>query len=68
MTGVKKPSPRWSLLTPSQSVSQGLLLEPQNREGFTRLLDWILLAPTDPQAFLQRLPPRIRVTQLNADS
>ncbi len=68
LTGVKKISPRWSLLTPSQSVSQGLLLEPQNREGFTRLLDWILLTPTDPQGFIQRLPPRIKVEQLNTAS
>ncbi len=68
VTDIKRTSPRWSLLTPSQSVSQGLLLEPQNREGFTRLLDQIFLTPTDTHDFLQRLPPRIKVAQVSAAS
>jgi hypothetical protein len=67
LTDIKKPSPRWSQLTPGQSVKEGLLLAPQNRQGFTRLLDQILIAPTDIPDFLKRLPPRIKVEQINAD-
>lgn len=67
LTQIKKPSPRWSMFTPSQSVSEGLLLVPQNRDGFTRLLDQILLSPTDNQSFLERLPPRIKIEEVSAD-
>jgi hypothetical protein len=67
VSGIKKPSPRWVLLTPSQSVSEGLLLIPSDREGFTRLLDHILLAPADQQSFLERLPPRIKIEELRVD-
>jgi hypothetical protein len=68
VTGIKRPSPRWSLLTPSQSVREGLLLDPLNREGFTRLLDQIMLTPTDTHSFLKHLPPRIKVEQVSAES
>ena len=68
LTGIRERSPRCTSLTPSQAVREGLLLVPQDREGFTRLLDQILLAPTDIGSFLERLPPRIKVEQVDAAS
>ena len=62
---IKKPSPRWRLLTPSQSTKEGLLLIPQDKQGFTRLLDQILLAPTNNQEFLGRIPSRIKFEEIS---
>ena len=68
VTDIKKPAPNWNLLTPYPSIKEGLLLVPSNKDGFTRLLDQILLAPTDIKLFLERLPPRIKIEQISVDS
>lgn len=58
---VPKEKPhRWSQVTPMRQQSEGLLLIPKNRDGFTRHINGeILLAPSDLDTFLAHFPPHL---------
>lgn len=51
---------RWSVITPTRKPSEGVLLTPRNRDGFTRQIkSEILLAPTEVETFLEHFPSQI---------
>jgi hypothetical protein len=55
----KKPI-RWSQMTPTPGPSEGVLLTPRKRDGFTRRVkSEVLLAPSDRDEFLKHIPPQL---------
>lgn len=54
-----KTPEHWTIMAPARSVRKGLLLIPRRREGFTRLIDHILIEPTDLPSFIAHLPPKL---------
>jgi hypothetical protein len=58
--GVETPSARWAILAPSRTLNRGVLLVPRARDGFTRLIDHVALAPSDPEEFMLHIPSRLK--------
>lgn len=56
---------QWSVFAPRKQVTEGLLLSPRNRSGFSKMLEQVLIAPTDADEFLRHIPPHL-VSRANA--
>ena len=55
----KKPL-RWSQITPTRKIDEGILLFPKKRDGFSRQVNGeMLLAPTDLESFMQHVPSNL---------
>lgn len=53
---VDKIPASWSVCARSRAVKHGILLVPRHAKGFTKLLDEVLLVPTDMDEFLKQVP------------
>ncbi len=49
---------RWALFIPAKQASEGVVLSPVNRDGFTQTIDHVFLTPSDPTEFLSHIPSR----------
>jgi len=55
---------QWDVLVPGKRVWDGILFSPKNRNGFSPQFQGdLLLAPTDREAFLERIAPRVFIPQ-----
>ncbi len=59
---------RWNILSPTRKVEGGLLLVPNNPDGFSRALYKILLTPTDRKKFLQAIPATFLASEPRQES
>ena len=46
----------WDLFTREKDAKEGLLMTPKNPNGFTKRVENVFIAPTDPDKFLAQLP------------
>ena len=59
MNSIEKIPLTWSVLSPTRKVTRGLLLKPRSLDGFSRLIDEVLLTPTDTEEFRKYFPPSV---------
>jgi len=52
----------WSVLAPTRKFEKGLLLKPRSLYGFSRLIDEVLITPTDTEEFRKYFPPSVVVS------
>lgn len=46
----------WELFAPSRDTKDGLLMTPQNPEGFTKRIERLFIAPSSMEKFLEQVP------------
>jgi hypothetical protein len=56
MKNIKERPLRWSVLSPTRKVTQGVLLVPKDPRGFSAQIEEVLFTPTDMDAFLKACP------------
>ncbi len=49
------------ILAPQKQVNAGLLLIPKNPNGFSKTLERVLISPSQPDVFLNHIPPRVTI-------
>jgi len=60
--GIEKIPLAWSVLSPTRKVDRGLLLRPRSLSGFSRLIDEVLITPTDADEFRKYFPPSVVIS------
>jgi hypothetical protein len=47
----------WSIIAPTRTVKEGVLLTPKNPDGFSRQIQKVFITPKDIEKFLEQMPP-----------